>query len=99
MVKQRTSEINETIKALEKRNKESEILANLAEILQACTTEIESYKLLENCCTNICCDYSGFLGIYDDNQDIISPVAFLGDSDEYKKTLGISLLMTAGDSA
>lgn len=78
MVHDRTKELSETVDELKRRTNESETIARLGDLLQACETDEESFSIFTSMCSQIFSCQSGFLGIYDEQVETVRVVAEFG---------------------
>ncbi len=73
------TEQKRTEEQLRQHNRELGLLSRLSELLQACRSEEETYKVIESMCTQCFPQDSGYLAIMDESRSILEVVSFWGN--------------------
>ncbi|MCF6239651.1 MAG: diguanylate cyclase, partial [Candidatus Marinimicrobia bacterium] len=79
MVKRRTSELTTLVAKLKYQNKETELIARMRDLLQACNTEKESFSIVASVCHQIFPKHSGYIAIRNESMEMAQAVIGFGD--------------------
>jgi len=79
MVKKRTNKLTTIVAALKHRNKETELIAHMRDLLQACNTEKESFSIVASVCSQIFPKHAGYIAIKKESMEIAQAVIGFGD--------------------